>query len=808
MSVQEYTIKTSAELMRLLSSGLYQHKTFAVVRELATNALDAIKENEGEVVLKLYGDDANGYWFQVSDTGPGLTAKETIALMSSYGNSTKINNAKVNGKFGVGSKAPFAYANEFYISSSKNGEKHYFRCYKDDSGIPYIQHLKSEPSDQTGLDFRIKIKKEDITDFFYDAALFTALQEKNEKIHFIAQLKTNLKHLPYYSPWNRQHAKIGVIKVHHEIEPMLNGPFHNSRSIRDYKKIEFALIDSIINQLADDHQDIDHYDIKREFSNGIFKRERWKHVFYPDEILRLRVGNVEYSIEDIKDFKFKFNKTLYFNRVFVFDPKEISLTGSRESVELTKSNITVIQKRLDEFTKIIEELIESDKSLIDRLAAGEQKALQLIDLIKRDVSDEYLHIYFSTYKDLLTYPQDRIFNYSIILKNNEIDTVSFKIPDSARVCNDAKDSVIRYFDAGHNRVVGINELLFQKNEKHVFCIFSRKKVDTQKILNKYKGNVQLYFTNNDNLETIIAAKKLVKDLQKINWISDRMEVLDVNDIAEFKRTFTRKTSDKSRQNYEIYKYFDDEATLQQQFDPELKTFYYFIHRNEMYLAKFIDSSYQFDEKITKYAKVISSSAILTPKRYFNWADIAKVLTAHGYQQAVIFKTKKEMLKFLKANNITIDLEKDLEEFYTGLFNKFPELVTIHNLACTYNKIYSSLYYQRVSAIEQLLDIFDPVNEKDMRLTLQNYAKFFIDISRNVYASCIPDDIKRNAVIDKKNKIVRALNLWEFYYSNIRDQISFTNLWNLYELVTGNTDIGISKEIIDKINIFKGANFVL
>jgi len=812
MKTQEYTIKASSELMRLLSSGLYQHKTLAVVRELASNAIDAVKENGGKVLLKLYGNENKGYWFQVSDTGPGLTVEETIALMSTYGNSTKMNNDKVNGKFGVGSKAPFAYSEEFYISASKNGEKHYFKCYKDDSGMPYIQHLKSKFSNQTGLDFRIKIKKEDVTDFFLDAMFFTALQNKEENIVFIVDLEIEISYLPYHTPWDPNHKKNKTFKVYHEVKPMLNSElFYNTRSRFEYNSIESKLIKTIIKQYAKNYPDAQTSDMERKLLYNIYKHKRWSYIFHPDNYLRIRVGNMEYYIEDIKDFNFKFKQDIYTNRVFVAEPKEISLTGSRESVELSRSNIKTIQKKLDEFTKVIENLIESDKSLIDRLAMSDLKAYQLIDLLKNNASQEEFHIDFTKNKDLLTYPQDKLFGIMVRFRNNKLDHVTLKIPEEMNTQEDTTRTILRHFNVEKKNTLETYELHIpnDSNTKFVFCMFSRKKVDTLKMMEKYGKDAQLYFTNNDNLETILKIKKLVTELQKIKWISDKTEVLDIGDVDKFKRTHTKKISTViENQKHKVYKLFEDGVEEQDQYDPEAKTLFYFIHRRELYLAKYIGQDYKFDMEYVKYTQWVNVGEYMDPKNYFTHSNIAKILSEYGYHQAVVFNTKKEMLKFFKTNNINIDLVKDINNFYDELFKKFPGIMLICKLTSSRNVIYRSLHYSRSDYENKLMKIFDPIKEKDMLLALQKYKEFFIDIT---YKSCnylIPEHEMRNIEIDKNNKLVKSLTLWAFYQENFDKDIDFKKLWNLYELITGNIGADINKEIIEKINIFEGVNFDL
>jgi hypothetical protein len=178
-----FTIAASAKAFEVLSSNLYQNKILAVIREITCNAADAHsmvgKDLSGiEVNLPTFNMPS----FSVRDYGPGLSHSDVMELYTTYFRSTKDNNASAIGGFGLGSKSPFAVADQFTVTSWHGGTKSVYVCYKQD-GLPRVNHITTEPSSEpSGLSVSVVVKANDRGEWIRNATNFFRLWPTLPKI--------------------------------------------------------------------------------------------------------------------------------------------------------------------------------------------------------------------------------------------------------------------------------------------------------------------------------------------------------------------------------------------------------------------------------------------------------------------------------------------------------------------------------------------------------------------------------------------------------------------------------------------------
>lgn len=171
-----FTIAASAKAFEVLSSNLYQNKIQAVIREITCNAADAHamvgKDLSGiEVNLPTFNLPS----FSVRDYGPGLSHGDVMCLYTTYFRSTKDNNASAIGGFGLGSKSPFAVADQFTVTSWHDGYKSVYVCYKQD-GLPRVNHITTELSrEPSGLSVSVVVKAQDRNEWVRNATNFFRL---------------------------------------------------------------------------------------------------------------------------------------------------------------------------------------------------------------------------------------------------------------------------------------------------------------------------------------------------------------------------------------------------------------------------------------------------------------------------------------------------------------------------------------------------------------------------------------------------------------------------------------------------------
>lgn len=166
--VTQSRIIASAQMIKLLSSGLYQDKVMAVLRELSANAIDAMKmagtleSHQYEIHLPTTLEP----WFSIRDYGTGLSDEGMKRVYINYGSSTKSSDNDQIGGFGVGSKAPFSYCKQYTIVSYYNGVKSSYNYGIGASGTPELSKISAVATDlHNGLEVQLAVATKDFSEF-------------------------------------------------------------------------------------------------------------------------------------------------------------------------------------------------------------------------------------------------------------------------------------------------------------------------------------------------------------------------------------------------------------------------------------------------------------------------------------------------------------------------------------------------------------------------------------------------------------------------------------------------------------------
>lgn len=164
---QEFTIKANGKAFRALISTLYENKIQSIVREIWSNALDAhIAADCAERPFSVTFPTILNPTFVVRDYGVSLSHDQVMKLYTTVFESTKEDTNDATGKFGLGSKSPFAYTDTFSVVAVKDGMKRFYSAVIGKHGIPAIHFLGEEPStDEPGLEVSFPIKTNDIRAF-------------------------------------------------------------------------------------------------------------------------------------------------------------------------------------------------------------------------------------------------------------------------------------------------------------------------------------------------------------------------------------------------------------------------------------------------------------------------------------------------------------------------------------------------------------------------------------------------------------------------------------------------------------------
>lgn len=156
-----FSIKAGAHAFRVLSKDLYQSPKLAIVRELACNAWDAHVQAQKEATpFEVWLPSSTSPDLIIKDYGVGLSPKAIETLYTTYFDSDKNHSNELIGGFGLGSKTPFAYTDQFTVISRFNGQLHTYHAFVDGAGTPNIANARQglDPlptSEENGLEVRI-----------------------------------------------------------------------------------------------------------------------------------------------------------------------------------------------------------------------------------------------------------------------------------------------------------------------------------------------------------------------------------------------------------------------------------------------------------------------------------------------------------------------------------------------------------------------------------------------------------------------------------------------------------------------------
>jgi hypothetical protein len=167
----KFSIEASAKAFFILSDGLYSNKILAVVRELSTNAYDShVEAGKVSVPFDVHLPTQLDPTFSIRDYGTSMDHDNCMQLYTTYFRSTRNNSNEAVGCLGLGSKAPFAYADSFTVEAYLNGQKRLYTGYKNEDGSPTFSLLdQMETSEANGIKVSINVASNDVGRFVHEA---------------------------------------------------------------------------------------------------------------------------------------------------------------------------------------------------------------------------------------------------------------------------------------------------------------------------------------------------------------------------------------------------------------------------------------------------------------------------------------------------------------------------------------------------------------------------------------------------------------------------------------------------------------
>ena len=165
-SSSRFSIEASQQAFAVLSSTIYEDKIKAPIRELSTNAYDAhVEAGCPEKPFDVHLPNSIDSEFRVRDYGVSLSHEDVMHLYTTYFGSNKRNSNSLNGCLGLGSKSPFAYTDQFWITAYKDGQKRNYVATVDTNGSRLDEYPACDTDEADGFEVGFVAKEEDFYKF-------------------------------------------------------------------------------------------------------------------------------------------------------------------------------------------------------------------------------------------------------------------------------------------------------------------------------------------------------------------------------------------------------------------------------------------------------------------------------------------------------------------------------------------------------------------------------------------------------------------------------------------------------------------
>lgn len=155
-----------ASFFQMLSSNLYSNQRLAVVREVMCNAWDAHIE-AGKTGIPIEVKIGEDNIFSVRDFGLGIPHHLMQQVYCTYGKSTKKNDSRSTGGFGLGCKSPFALVDSFTVVNENQGKKVVYNLVKSSveaGGLPSMSTVLTLDTEGCGLTVSMHVERSDINE--------------------------------------------------------------------------------------------------------------------------------------------------------------------------------------------------------------------------------------------------------------------------------------------------------------------------------------------------------------------------------------------------------------------------------------------------------------------------------------------------------------------------------------------------------------------------------------------------------------------------------------------------------------------
>lgn len=162
-----FSIKDQGMIFDILRSKMYSNNIYAICREIACNARDAHREvNKDDVAIEITFPNSLEPFFKIKDYGPGISPDRMSNVFIQYTASTKREDNRQTGGFGLGAKTPFAYSDTFTIVTRVDGIQYNYACFIDETRVGKLSLLSTEETTEgNGTEIVLPVKSADFQAF-------------------------------------------------------------------------------------------------------------------------------------------------------------------------------------------------------------------------------------------------------------------------------------------------------------------------------------------------------------------------------------------------------------------------------------------------------------------------------------------------------------------------------------------------------------------------------------------------------------------------------------------------------------------
>jgi len=145
----------------------YSDPIKAILQELGANAADShIRAGKQEVPFSVKLPNALDPHLRIRDYGVGMTEDVVYDVYINYMKSDKTDTNSETGCFGIGSKTPLSYADQFNITTYNDGTMTMYALVKSEDGVPELNEFGSwDTEEDNGVEISFSVKEDDFNKF-------------------------------------------------------------------------------------------------------------------------------------------------------------------------------------------------------------------------------------------------------------------------------------------------------------------------------------------------------------------------------------------------------------------------------------------------------------------------------------------------------------------------------------------------------------------------------------------------------------------------------------------------------------------